>query len=62
MEVTDSGWLGVIVNDALIAHVDVAQILRSTWPRNTPGWRRYILSITSILAIGGNRGGLKDIR
>ena len=56
MEVTDSKWLGVIVNDSLIAHV-----LRSTWPSNTLNWRRYILLMTFRLSIG-EMGSLKDTR
>ena len=60
VKVTDGKRLGVIVNDALISHVDVARILRYTWPSNTPDLRRYILSATFGLAIGGSGRGLKD--
>jgi hypothetical protein len=63
-EVTDSKWLGMVVYDALIGYVDVVRILRSTWPSNTPDWRRYILLMTFRLAIGGSGSGrgLKDAR
>jgi hypothetical protein len=62
VEITDSKWLGVIVYDALIGRVDVVRLLRSTWPSNTPDWRRYILSMTFRWAIGGSGRGLKDTR
>jgi len=46
----------------LIHHVDVVRILRSTWPSNIPDWRRYTLSMTFRLAIGGSGRGLKDTK
>lgn len=61
VKVTDGKRLGVIVY-ALISHVDVVRILRYTWPSNTPDLRRYILSMTFRLAIGGSGRGLKDTR
>jgi hypothetical protein len=59
VEVTDSNRLGVIVYDALIGNVDVVRILHSTWPGNTPDWRRYILTKAFRLAMAGSGWDLK---
>jgi hypothetical protein len=39
-EDTDNKWLRAIVYDALIGYVVVVRILHSTWPSDTPYWRR----------------------
>jgi hypothetical protein len=51
--------LRVIIYNALIGHVEVVRILHSTWPRNTPDWRRYILPMAFRLAIGGSGRSLR---
>lgn len=58
MEYTDSKWMRSIVYNALIGHVDVVQILHATWPRNTPGWRRYVFAMAFRLAMTGSVWGL----
>jgi hypothetical protein len=60
MEDTDSKWMRAIVYNALIGHVDAVRILHSTWPSNTPGWRRYILTMTFRLAMTGSGWDLKS--
>jgi hypothetical protein len=59
MEVTDNKWLGAIVYSALISHVDVVRILQSAWPRNTPGWWRYILKMAFKLVTARSKWDLK---
>jgi hypothetical protein len=55
MEVTDSQWLGVVVNNALISHVDVVRILHSTRFRPlscTPARWRYCIFLLVIWGSG----------
>jgi hypothetical protein len=59
MEDTDGKWLRAIVYNALMGHVDAVQILHPTWPRNTPDWRRYILTMAFRLAMAGSGCDLK---
>ena len=56
---TDYDWLRMIVHNALIGHVEVVGILHSTWPCDTPNWRRYILPMAFRLAIDGSRRNLR---
>ena len=60
MGVTDTyKWLRVIVNNTLIGHVEMMQIL---WPSNIPDWRRYTLLMASRLAIGKSGRDLRRVR
>ena len=52
MEVTDSYWLGVVVYNTLIGHVDVTHSTRLSY---SPVWWRYIL----LPVIGGSGWDLK---
>ena len=59
MGATDNDWLRMIVHNALIGHVKVVGILHSTWPCDTPNWRRYILPMAFRLAVDGSRRNLR---
>jgi hypothetical protein len=59
MEDTDSKWLGAIVHDTLIGHVDAVRVLYSIWPSNTPDWQRYILTVAFRLAMAWSVWDLK---